>query len=179
MIHYSSPSTLDINTLALHPRHPERAWVVVEQRKGEPQRFAYDPVARMFVVTEWRSLLHVRGFRGVYGWIGGTGIPPDPHFDVLLYTDSDPQPGAILDGAICGVFFRGDGDHKFLTVDDAWAGRMAKIDLSALPAEVIAELNNLYPRFDPTRGEGWFGADVAVAHLRDNHPGLDVGALLR
>lgn len=76
MVQSPPPPVLDINALALHRRHPERVWVVVEQRKGEPQRFAYDPVARMFVVTEWRSPLHVRGFRGAYVWIGGTGIPP-------------------------------------------------------------------------------------------------------
>lgn len=172
-------SAADINSLQLHPRFPERVWVVVEQRKGERQRIAYDAVAQTFVVTERLSLLHVRGFRGVYGWLGGTGIPPDPHFDVLMLTDSDPQPGAILEGAICGVFFRGDSDHKFVAVDDAWASRMTKLDLDALPGDVRSELLGLYPVVDPSKGEGWFGAKAAIAYLRANPPKLDVEALLR
>lgn len=79
-----SPVTGDINGLTLHPEHPNKAWVVIEQPKGERLRFAYDPVARQFHTTDFQSLIWVRKFSGAYGWIGGSGLPPDPHFDVLL-----------------------------------------------------------------------------------------------
>jgi len=172
-------SPASINSLGLHPAFPERVWAVIEQRKGEPQRVAYDPVSQLFHLTETRSLLHVRGFSGVYGWIGGTGIPPDPHFDVLMFTDLDPQPGAVLDGVICGVFFRGDGDHKFVAVDDRWVARMPRPDLSALPQDSYTELLRLYPRVDETKGEGWFGADAAIEYLETHRPNLDLDAILR
>jgi inorganic pyrophosphatase len=162
----------DLNALGLHPEHPQRAWVVVEQPKGERTRYSYDPVARTFVGTEFDSLISRRRFTGVYGWIGGSGLPPEPHFDVLMFTDETPTFGSVIAGFICGMFMRGDGDHKFVAVDDAWSRRMLRNDILALPRESLAELLAVYPMVDVRLGEGWFGGDHAHEYLRTRQPQL-------
>lgn len=168
----------DINALRLHPEHPGTAWVVVEQPKGERTRFSYDPVTRAFVGSDFDSLLWHRKFSGVYGWIGGTGLPPDPHFDVLLFTDETPTFGAVLRGQVCGMFMRGDGDHKFIAVDEAWSRRMRRDDILALPRDSLVELLAVYPQVDARQGEGWFGGDYARAYLAAQQPQSDREQLL-
>jgi hypothetical protein len=152
--------------LRLHPEHPVKAWVVVEQPRGEPYRMKYDAASGEFVRTGQLTLGHVRGDgQSVYGWIGGTGIPPQPHFDVLLLTDQDPGLGDILAGVVCGMFQRADGDHKFVAVDEERAARMAQVDFFALREEEQAGLRALYPRVGAN--EGWFGAQTAREYLRE------------
>jgi hypothetical protein len=153
---------MDINTLGLHPEYPEKVWIVVEQPRNEPYRLAYDRVSRTFSPTTRK----VRGvpWSGVYGWIGGTGIPPEPHHDVFLATRQLAAPGDILVGQICGVFLRHDNDNKFLAVDEEMGRGMAKMDLSCLDESFYQEVLQLYPRVG--EGEGWFGTDVAFAYLR-------------
>lgn len=160
--------TTRISQVRLHPQHPERVWVVVEQPKGETRRLGYDPESETFHATGYLSLVHARGFGGVYGWIGGTGLPPGPHFDVLLFTDRHPVAGEILEGHTCGMFMRGDGDHKFVAVDDAWWARMAAPNLECLPPDAMDELRRLYPRVG--EGEGWLDAAAATAYLRERQP---------
>jgi len=36
---------MDINSITYHPEYPQKAWVVVEQPRNEPERFVYDPVS--------------------------------------------------------------------------------------------------------------------------------------
>lgn len=74
---------MDFRSVTLHPEHPQKVWVIVEQPRDEPDRFGYDPVSQSFYRTPYKSLLFARGFSGVYGWIGGSGIPPDLHYDVI------------------------------------------------------------------------------------------------
>jgi len=38
-------------------------------------------VSGIFARTAYKSLFYDRGFSGVYGWIGGLGTPPEPHYD--------------------------------------------------------------------------------------------------
>jgi hypothetical protein len=108
-------------------------------------------------------LIYDRGFSGVYGWIGGTGVPPAPHHDVLLFTRQSPAVGEILAGYICGVFLRRDHDHKFVAVDHEIRRNLATADLQALEQALYDELLCLYPRL--YEGEGWFGAEIAFSHL--------------
>ena len=154
---------MDLNALELHPEFPRKVWVVVEQPRNEPQRLSYDPASQTFSRSSHKSLTYDRGFSGVYGWVGGTGTPPAPHHDVLLFTKQFPVPGEILLGYICGVFLRQDRDHKFVAVDDDIRRSITTADLSALENALYDELLRLYPRID--EGEGWFGADVAFVHL--------------
>lgn len=154
---------MDFHSLALHPEFPQKVWVVVEQPRNEPNRFSYDPVSQTFARSSSKSLLYDRGFGGAYGWIGGSGVPPGPHHDVLLFTRRSPSVGEVLLGHICGVFLRNDHDHKFVAVDDEIRGEMGKADISALDRVFYDELIRLYPRID--EGEGWFGAEVAVSYL--------------
>ena len=159
---------MDIQTVALHPNFPQQVWIVIEQPRHAPYRYNYDPVTNAFTETAYKSLFYDRGFRGAYGWIGGIGAPPDPHFDVLLLTDQRLQPGDIVPGYICGIFLRSDGDHKFVALDSAWRNRVTQADLAELDANTNTELRRLYPYIG--EHEGWFGAATAQAYLQHNQP---------
>jgi hypothetical protein len=155
---------VSINTIRLHPEFPYKVWVVVEQPRDDVYRFTYNPADETFSRSNIRSLMVTRGFRGVYGWVGGTGLPPAPHHDVLLVTGQSPSCGDILTGHIVGVFLRKDKDHKFVAVDDEIRQGMPDADLVFLDKAHYNELLNLYPRID--EGEGWYGKDVAISHLQ-------------
>ncbi len=155
----------------LHPGFPAQCWVVVEQPRGEPHRIRWEPSCGQFVRTALRALGHARGFTGVYGWIAGTGVPPDPHHDVMVLTEASPQPGDILEATICGMFRRGDGDHKFVAVTSEMLAEMASADLHDLPAGKLAEVLRTYPEVGP--GEGWDGARDARVHLATRAPTHD------
>ncbi len=159
---------MNSKSVVLHPDYPDKAWIVVEQSRDEPMRMRYEPVTGTFRRSADYSLLHHRGFTGAYGWIGGTGAPPDPHFDVMVLTRENLQPGDVLLGHICGVFIRGDGDHKFVAMDNAWRHRAGCDCFDRLDAATQDELRRLYPRVDP--GEGWFGAAYARDYLRNHEP---------
>jgi len=154
---------MNFSSVTLHPEFPQIVWVIVEQPRNEPDRFSYDPVSNSFYRTPYKSLLHARGFSGVYGWIGGSGIPPDPHHDVMLFTNQSPTFGDILVGHICGVFIRKDNDHKFVAVDNAIRSSMATVNLSSLRKDLYDELLRLYPRVD--EGEGWHNAEITFSLL--------------
>lgn len=154
---------IDFSSVTLHPEFPQKVWVIVEQPRNEPDRFSYDPTHKSFYRTSYKSLIYTRGFSGVYGWVGGSGIPPKPHHDVLLFTNLTPSVGDILAGHICGVFIRQDHDHKFVSVDDEIRNSMATADLSSLRDDLYNELLRLYPRID--EGEGWNNAEVAFSNL--------------
>jgi hypothetical protein len=153
----------EVYSISLHPEFPQKVWVIVEQPRNEPYRFSYDPVGKTFSRTSFNSLIYDRGFSGVYGWIGGSGVPPAPHHDVLLITRQYPSVGDMLVGHICGVFVRQDNDHKFVAVDDEIRGNMTTADLSALDKAFYDELLRLYPRVE--EGEGWHRAEVAYSYL--------------
>lgn len=161
----------DPRTLGLHYGFPDRLWVVVEQPKDEPNRYQYDPESNQFRLTNVRSLAYVRGFGGVYGWIAGTGLPPEPHYDVLLFTERRSGPGKVIEGLLCGMFLRGDGDHKFVAIDREMWGEESLPDLEHLRPDLVGQLYRLYPRVD--EGEGWFGREIAANHLREEPPSHD------
>lgn len=150
--------------LADHPQHllsPRRVTVIVEQPRDEPRRLRFDPADDTFHPTTDRSLLFVRGFSGVYGWIAGSGAPPGPHWDVLLCTRLNLPPGDTADAELCGVFIRGDGDHKFVALGRDLADAGVVADFEQFPEDLGRELKLLYPSVDP--GEGWLGAVYARA----------------
>ena len=132
---------MKIKELGLHPRFPYTVWVVVEQPRSEPDRMVYDPLTETFLRSAHQSLAYQRGFPSAYGWIGGV---------------------------ICGVFFRNDGDHKFVAIDEAWAARLSQADLACLDADTLAGLHRLYPRIG--ENEGWFGAEPARSYLLTHSP---------
>ena len=154
---------MDFSSITLHPEFPYKVWVIVEQPRNEPDRFSYDPVNKSFYRTSHKSLVYARGFSGVYGWIGGSGIPPQPHHDVLLFTTHTPTCGDVLVGHICGVFIRQDHDHKFVAVDDEIRNNMVTADISSLRNDLYDELLRLYPRIE--EGEGWNNAKTAFSYL--------------
>jgi inorganic pyrophosphatase len=155
---------MDIHSIVLHPEFPQKVCVIVEQPHNEPHRWSYDPETGTFSRLPNKSLFYDRGFTsGVYGWIGGSGIPPGPHHDVILLTEQFPSCGDVLLGHICGVFLRQDNDHKFVAVDDDIRQGMETADLAFLDKAYYRELMQLYPRID--EGEGWYGAEVAFSYL--------------
>ena len=108
----------DLSAVQYHPEFPNKSWVIIEQPCDEPYRYEYDPTTNIFRKTDVKSLIYFRGFQGGYGWLGGTGTPPGVHFDILIFTRQNLQPGDILVGRICGVFLRADNDHKFVALDE-------------------------------------------------------------
>jgi inorganic pyrophosphatase len=162
---------MDIKTLTLHPNHPEQAWIVVEQPRHEPYRLEFNPQDGTFNRTDHLALTYKRGFRGVYGWIGGTGLPPAPHFDILLVTRQSPGPGEVLQGFICGMFKHHSGDHKFVAVDNEIRAELPYLDLTALEKPVFEELLCLYPLVG--QDEGWYCAETAHSYLKNNQPSHD------
>lgn len=160
-----------IKTVTLHPDFPAQIWVVVEQPRNEPYRFSYNPASDTFTRTTCKSLLYDRGFSGAYGWIGGLGAPPEPHYDVLFLTAQNPQPGDIVLGYICGVFYRRDGDHKFVALDTQLRSTVVQADLTALDKAIYDELMRLYPQVGEK--EGWYGAEEAFSYLKQNKPAHD------
>ena len=161
----------DIKTISIHPDFPEKVWVVVEQPRNEPYRFSYEHNSNSFSRTEYKSLIFERGFTGVYGWIGGIGSPPRPHFDILLLTRQNPPAGEVLLGYVCGVFYRRDGDHKLLAIDTEWNNTVSKASLSHLDKSTYEELMNLYP--DISENEGWQDREEACSYLIQNIPEHD------
>ena len=158
---------MDINSISLHPQYPDKVWVIVEQPRDEPFRFRYDPISQTFSRTSHKTLGYERGVNlGVYGWIGGSGIPPEPHHDVILVTRQSPRVGSVLLGYICGVFLRHDNDNKFVAVDDAIGLGIAKVDIECLDEIFHQQLLQIYPRIGEGEGEGWFGAQIAYTYLR-------------
>jgi inorganic pyrophosphatase len=171
---------MKIKDLTYHPQHPQKVWVVVEQPRNEPFRLRFDPASETFSRRDYKTL--DRKFQGVYGWIGGTGTPPDPHLDVFLSTHQDPQPGAILAGLVIGIFFRADGDHKVAAIDEDWAATLSQPDISSLDEQTRANLFSQYPRVE--ENEGWYGTQAACAFLMDYpvsdwRPYLQDGSLRR
>lgn len=154
-----------------HDQHPERAWVVVEQPRGEERRLEYDPETGAFVPDGRLSLVHMRDVDAAYGWVVGFGEPPELHFDVLVMTEARPGPGDVLEVMPCGIFRRADGDHKLVAIDVAATPDYGLVDLLDLPPAVLAMIQGLYPRVGP--GEGWAGAAAARAFLEPGIPSHD------
>lgn len=149
---------MDFTAVTLHAEFPRLMWVVVEQPPGEERRLAFDPLRGVFVPTGQRSLAHVRGFTGAYGWIGGLGTPPGRHADALLLTRRRCAPGDVVPATVAGLFRRTDGDHKVLGVDVA-------LPISPAAAFATEEVRCLYPDVEP--GEGWEDETAARAYLAD------------
>jgi tRNA(adenine34) deaminase len=143
---------------------PDRIAVVIEQPPGEEYRLEYDPRNGSFRRTPHRSLVYERGFTGAYGWIAGLGAPPGRHCDVVLITRRSLRPGDLVPARTVGIFYRSDGDHKLVALDDALRETVAHPDLTALDPAMAAEVRALYPRI--SGNEGWWGAEEARAYLR-------------
>ena len=129
---------------------------VIEQTYDYRKRIQYQPDTKTFVESEYDSLHYVRGFRYPYGWIKESGTPPEPHWDVMVMSDLHFKLGDEIPVKIIGVFFRNDGDHKFVAVEE----QCNKNELDQLTIEETKALHQLYPHVRP--GEGWFGRSRAV-----------------
>lgn len=154
-----------------HAQHPDLAWAVIEQPRMEELRLEYDPATGTFAPSGVRSLPYVRNVDAAYGWVVGFGEPPHPHFDVLVLTEAQPPAGAVLEVMPCGLFRRGDGDHKLIAIDARATPPYGLVNLTDLPADVLAMVKGLYPRVDP--GEGWYGQEQARAFLATGAPTHD------
>ena len=71
----------------------------------------------MFVRTALGSLTHARGF-GAYGCDRRDGDAARPAFRCMLVTPTAWEAGAVVAAHLCGVFYRRDGDHKLVALDD-------------------------------------------------------------
>jgi inorganic pyrophosphatase len=136
-------------------------YMIVEQTRDYVKRIAYDHKTNTFSETEHDCLFLHRGFTHPYGWLKGSGTPPEEHLDVFLLTHENYSLGDELPVKIVGVFKRNDGDHKLIGVSP----ERKEIDFTQLPEHEKDDLYRLYPRVGD--GEGWFGADVAKDIISD------------
>lgn len=130
--------------------------MIVEQTRDYPMRMIYRPETGEFAESEYRSLFYEREFPYPYGWIEGSGTPPEPHWDCLLLSEGDFALGERVEIRVVGVFRRGDGDHKYLAVE---AAREIS-DYAELSEREKDALHRLYPRVGES--EGWFGREEAA-----------------
>lgn len=131
-------------------------YMIVEQTCAYPMRMIYHPETGEFTQSEYRSLFREREFPYPYGWIEGSGTPPEPHWDCLLLSEGEFDLGDRVEIKVVGVFRRGDGDHKYLAVEAA----RDVTDYAELTERERDALHRLYPRV--REGEGWFGRDEAA-----------------
>ena len=135
--------------------------IIIEQTREYKKRMAYDPKTNTFSEMENDCLFLHRGFTHPYGWLKGSGTPPEEHLDVFLLSQNDYALGDEIPIKIVGVFKRNDGDHKLISISP----ERTENDFSQLPESEKTDLHNLYPRVD--EGEGWFGLDIAKEIIAD------------
>jgi len=155
---------------AIHPFHPHRAWVVVQQPKTEPYRVVFDGFTGRFVTTRDLSSLHARGFDGVFGWVGGLGETPGSGLGAFVLTAADPAPGEVLEVSVHGLRLDDDGGSALLAIDVRATPSHGAVDLHDLPAPVRYLLDTL-----PAEHEGrtrWLDGPAARDHLRLLHDDL-------
>jgi hypothetical protein len=131
--------------------------MIVEQLGSQEYRMRYDGARDVFVQTRHRYLGHERGFKGIYGWIDGYGVPPGKHLDVMVPTNRGYSLGKSVPIQIVGCFKRGDADHKFIGVE---ANRQERT-LSELPESEREMLHSIYP--ETREGDAWLEREHAVA----------------
>jgi inorganic pyrophosphatase len=136
-------------------------YIVIEQTKDYRKRMAYDPETNVFYETEYDCIFLQREFTHPYGWLKGSGTPPEEHLDVFLLSHEPCSLGDELPVKIVGVFKRNDGDHKLIGI----SSKREETDFSQLPDNEKNDLYRLYPRVDD--GEGWFGAETAKEVIED------------
>lgn len=135
----------------------------IEQTYVYPKRMKYIPETDSFIETEYECLQHARNFKQPYGWIAESGTPPEKHLDVIVMTEKEYALGEEEKVKIIGVFCRGDGDHKLVSV----LTDRELSDYSELSDDEKEDLRRLYPRADKEKGEGWFGREKAEAVIED------------
>lgn len=130
----------------------------------------YDPATGVFKRTQALSLVHARNFQGDYGWIADSGTPPEPHFDVYVFTDVEHRPGMKVKAHIAGMFFKADGDHKFVAVADDIISTYGILDINLpnLPTKLRENIEGVYPDLYP--GESWLNAEQAFEFFKNNLP---------
>lgn len=133
----------------------------VEQTPKYEKRMKYIPEGDYFIETNSSSLMYVRGFDGVYGWIEGYGNPPGKHLDIYVITKKQVSLGDRVKVKVIGCFLRNDGDNKIIAIDE----ERKEEDIRELESKEMSKLSGLYPRIGEK--EGWFGREKAIEIMRD------------
>ncbi|MCL2814836.1 MAG: hypothetical protein FWD23_09575 [Oscillospiraceae bacterium] len=136
-------------------------YIIVEQTKEYKKRITYDPIKNSFSEMEHDCIFLHRGFTHPYGWLKGSGTPPEEHLDVFLLSQENCSLGDELPIKIVGIFKRSDGDHKLIAISP----EREELDFAQLPENEKNDLHRLYPRVGD--GEGWFGAETAKEIIAD------------
>ena len=136
-------------------------YIIIEQTKEYTKRIAYDPLTNTFSEMENDCIFLHRGFTHPYGWLKGSGTPPEEHLDVFLLSVENCSLGDVLPIKIIGVFKRKDGDHKLIGISP----EREETDFSFLPESEKNDLFRLYPKV--YEGEGWFGTETAKEIIAD------------
>lgn len=134
---------------------------VIEQTSNYRKRMKYIPESNSFVETEYDCLMYLRNVKQPYGWIKESGTPPEKHLDIYIMSDREFTLGEEVEAEIIGVFFRTDGDHKFVGV----LNDREITDFSQLEESEKEDLKRLYG--GKYSGEGWYGREKAEEVLRE------------
>lgn len=130
-------------------------YIIVEQTRKYKNRVVYDPAQNRFYESDRKCLFFERGFIYPYGWLEGTGTPPDEHLDIFLLSEQNCRLGDRIPVKIVGVFIRNDGDHKLISI----APERPENDFFELPDNEKNALFKLYSK--AKEGDGWFGFETA------------------
>ena len=135
---------------------------VVEIIPGESKRLVFVEDLNEFVIEDFDHIFMNDSFgKYFYGWIDGYGTPPNNHWDVIVITRSEVNYGELIEGKLIGVFFRCDGDHKFIAID---ADR-SESNITQLKDEEISMVLSKYSgKFS---GDSWLGYEDAASLLVD------------
>ena len=136
--------------------------VVIEQPPQEKYRIKYNDKTKLFSRTSVPSYYYLRKFSWWYGWISGTGPPPNSHCDAILISEKNWDIGDIVTGYLIGVFTK-KHDYKYLIIEVEQAIKKNVFDLHDLPAIVLNELFRLYTH--PLPEEKWLGKSIARKEL--------------
>ena len=136
-------------------------YIIIEQTKDFKKRISYDPITNTFSEMEHDCIFLHRGFVHPYGWLKGSGTPPEKHLDIFLLSQENCSLGDELPVKIVGVFKRNDGDHKLIGITP----ERDETEFSQLPESEKNDLYRLYPKVND--GEGWFGTVIAKKIIED------------
>lgn len=139
--------------------------LIAEILSGDNKRLIYSEDDNIFLVEKFNNIfMKDKLERYVYGWILGCGSPPNKHLDVLMITNKQYNLGDKLTGKVIGVFYRIDGDHKIVCLEQDDNIN----DITELSNNDKELLKNLYS--GKYYGDAWLNSEDAEEIIKTGHP---------
>ena len=146
--------------------------VVIETPKGSRNKFAFDPVQKVFTLS--RILPAGMDFPLDFGFVPRTKAPDGDPLDVLLIMDEPCFPGIVVNARLVGIMegeqVRKDGkksrNDRLLAVAEATQTYVGLNDVKQVPQVLLTQLERFFMNYHQMEGLhykalGWKGADAA------------------